>query len=317
MQPKRIAVATAARVRRLLPVGPWGDALAAVGDSVLKRGRIPRLRHPRRFNDHLLKLRADGSLRAQLRRYVTDKEYVKAYVSERVGVEYALVTYAVLQREEEVDGFVLEHLPCVIKPTHMSGRVQICTDPGDRLDREEMKRWLRTDYYRRTREANYRNLRRKVIVEEFFSTDGRTVPKDYKVFCFRGHPRLIQVDSDRFHDHSRNFYDLRWNRVPIEIGRPGRADDDPRPGNLDEMVEVARKLSAAFTSIRVDMYAGECSVKVGELTNCHGGGTEPVSPAIAEAWLGGMFDEPSGITADQVRRRVGRPTLNLEQRFPC
>ena len=286
-------------MRRFLPVGRWGDVLAAVGDSVVKRGRIPRLRAPRLFSDHLLRLRADGSLKAPLRRYVTDKEHVKEYVAARVGVEYTLGTYAVLHNNEEVDRFVLEQLPCVIKPTHMSGRVLICTDPDEPVDRDKLKRWLRTDYYRMTREANYRNLEWKVIVEEFFSTDGRTVPQDYKVFCFHGCPRLIQVDSDRFRDHARNFYDLGWNRLPIEIARRGKHEDDPRPRRLDEMIEVTRKLSTAFTSIRVDLYVDDHSVKVGELTNCHGGGTETVSPASAEAWLGDLFDQRIEISTDR------------------
>ena len=291
IQAERLAVAAIARARRFLPIGEFGDFLAAVGDSVVKRRRLPRLRAPRYFNDHLLALRADGSLRAPLRRYVTDKEHVKAYVTERVGVQYILGTYGVLRNNEEVDGFALERVPCVFKPTHMSGRVLFHTEPDAPIDREKLKHWLRSDYYRMTREANYRALERKIIVEEFFSTDGRTVPRDYKVFCFHGWPRFIQVDSDRFFHHVRNFYDLHWNRIPIEIGCPGKDEDDPRPRRLDELIEVSRKLSEAFTSIRVDLYVNDHSVKVGELTNCHGGGTETVRPASAEVWLGRFFDQ--------------------------
>ena len=298
LHPRRLAIAAIARVRFFLPVGRWGDMLAAVGDSLVKRGRIPRLRTPRLFNDHLLRLRADGSLRAPLRRYVTDKEHMKAYVAARVGAEYTLSTYAVLHNHDEIDQFEVEQLPCVIKPTHMSGRVLIYTDPHKEVDREKLKRWLSTDYYRWTREANYCNLRRKIIIEEFFSADGRTVPRDYKVFCFHGRPHIIQVDSDRFRDHARNFYDLEWNRLPIEIARPGKHEDDPRPRRLDEMIDVSRSLSEAFTSIRVDLYADDHSVKVGELTNCHGGGTETVRPASAESWLGDLFDQRVDISVD-------------------
>ena len=290
LYPQRIANATLARARRFLPVGHWGDVVAAVADSMVKRGRIPRLHTPRLFNDHLLKLRVDGTLREPLRRYITDKEYLKKYVASLVGVEYTLETYAVLRNRDEVDRLVVARFPCVVKPTHMSGRVVICTDPRTPVDHAQLKRWLRTDYYKRTREANYKNLARKIIVEEFFSRDGHTVPHDYKIFCFYGCPRLIQVDSDRFRRHTRNFYDLSWNRLPFKIAYPARDENHPRPRRLEEMIEVARTLAKPFTSIRVDLYVDQHSVKVGELTNCHGGGTEAIEPAAAESWLGDLFD---------------------------
>ena len=254
-------------------------------------------------------------MREPLRRYVTDKEHVKNYVAGVVGVEYTLETYAVLRNNQEVDGFVFERVPCVIKPTHMSGQVVICVDPDTRVDRALLKRWLKTDYYRRTREANYRHLARKVIVEEFFSQDGRTVPQDYKIFCFHGCPRLIQVDSGRFRHHTRNFYDLVWNRLPFTIAYPAGDEDDAKPRHLDEMIEVARRLAEPFPSIRVDLYVDDQSMKVGELTNCHGGGTEVIEPAVAESWLGDLFNLPKPKDRHDCETTTLRAHANVHQRF--
>ena len=286
---RRLGVAAISRAKRRLPAACWADALAAILDSVFQRGRFPRFRSPKMFNDHLLKLRADGSLLDPLRQFVTDKEHMKSYVAGAVGTRYVLETFAVLHAEHELDELRLSRFPCVIKPTHMSGPVVICLDAQTPVDRALLRRWLHTDYYKEKREANYRHLRPKIIVEEYFSRDGRTPPRDYKIFCGFGRPRLIQVDADRFRNHTRNVYDLEWNRLPMTIKYPAGTEDDPKPPRLDEMIDVARLLAQPFTSIRVDLYADERAVKVGELTSCHGGGTELIQPAAAEAWLGEMF----------------------------
>ena len=256
----------------------------------MRHKRWPRLQTPMLFNDRLLRLKLDGSLLDPLRQFVSDKEYVKYYVAGVVGKEYTLRTFEILRDEADVDRFVLEQVPCVIKPTHMSGPVLLCIDQETPIDRSLLRRWLSSDYYRSSREANYRFLERKIIVEEFFSEDQRTVPQDYKVFCFYGQPKLIEVDSDRFVKHTRNFYDPEWNRLQLAIKYPARRSVDPKPRQLRTMLEVARELSKPFSSIRVDMYANDDQLKVGELTNCHGGGGELVSPAGSERWLGELFN---------------------------
>ena len=279
------------RAVRAIPAARWSDPIVSVLEFVIRHGRLPRLREPVLFNDRLLKLKLDGSLLDPLRQFVTDKEYVKYYVAGVVGKEYTLETFEVLRSETDVESFVVKEAPCVIKPTHMSGPVLLCTDAAMPIDRSLLRRWLRSDYYRRSREANYRFLERKIIVEEFFCGDRQTVPQDYKIFCFHGQPQLIEVDSDRFVNHTRNFYDTGWHRLRITVKYPAGASAEAKPRQLETMLEIARQLSKPFASIRVDMYADKDTVKVGELTNCHGGGGELIRPEGAELWLGGLFSQ--------------------------
>lgn len=279
---------------RALPSGRWSDQVIALLEFVSRHRRLPHLREPVLFNDWLLKLKIDGSLSDPLRQFVTDKEYMKYYVAGVVGKDYTLETFEVLRTKDDVDRFSVSRAPCVIKPTHMSGPVLICLDHQTPIDRAMLHRWLNTDYYRKSREANYRYLQPKVIIEEFFSCDGQTVPQDYKVFCFHGQPQLIEVDAGRFVKHTRNFYDTSWNRLRITVRYPAGESADSRPANLEVMLEIARKLSKPFPSVRVDMYAHGDTIKVGELTNCHGGGGELVRPTGAEEWLGGLFAGRSG-----------------------
>lgn len=276
---------------RALPSARWCDCVVGILEFVNRHRRLPRLRNPELFNDQLLKLKLDGSLLDPLRQFVTDKEYVKYYVAGVVGKAYTLETFDVLRSDDDISRFSVRHVPCVIKPTHMSGPVIVCTERDATFDRGVLREWLRSDYYRKSREVNYKFLKPKIIVEEFFSDDRRTVPQDYKIFCFCGEPKLIEVDSDRFVDHTRNFYDPSWNRVELTVKYPAGRTPDPRPAQLEKMLEVARRLSRPFQSIRVDMYANDFMVKVGELTNCHGGGGELIRPEGAERWLGAMFDD--------------------------
>ena len=275
---------------RAVPATSWTDPIVAYMTYVVKHGRTPDMRRPTLFNERLLKIKIDGTLREPLRRLLTDKEYVKTYVSEVVGNEYNLETYEILRSEAEVERSTFSSIPCIIKPTHMSGRVMFRLDRETTVDRRRLKRWLRSDYYRISHEINYKFLERKIIVEEFFSEDGRTLPHDFKVFCFFGRPRIIQVDRDRFNNHTRNYYDTAWNRLAITVTHPAGRDADQRPCILDRMMDLASALSAPFSFVRVDMYVIDNQIRVGELTHCHENAGGHVRPAQAERLLGALFE---------------------------
>ena len=149
-----------------------------------------------------------------------------------------------------------------------------------------MAKWFDIDLYRLKREPNYRHLTPKIIVEELFSEDGRTIPNDYKIFCVRGIPKFVQVDADRFSDHTRNLYDLSWNRIPAIYEYPNREQDDPKPALLNEMLDAAGKLSAVFPFVRVDFYATETEIRVGEMTFFPESASGKLEPEEAENTLG-------------------------------
>ena len=217
---------------------------------------------------------------------------MKYYIASVVGWHvHTIETYKVLHSPEDVDSLELERFPCVLKPTHSSGPVLFMTDPSQTLDRKLLKNWFEIDYYKGSREQNYKYLRPKVIVEEFFSEDGHTAPSDYKIFCFNGVPKFIQVDSDRHIHHSRNFYDTSWNRLAFTLLYPGKPADDPKPALLADMLDIAGRLACPFSFIRVDMYTDDAELRVGELTNCPGSANEKVTPPTAEFTLGRLFEQ--------------------------
>ena len=112
------------------------------------------------------------------------------------------------------------------------------------------------------------------------------------------------MDSCRFSNHTRNFYDTSWNRLPLTVQHPGGSEDERLP-MLGLMLNVARRLSRQFSSIRVDLYASCEEVKVGELTSCHGRGHEIVRPIQAELWMGSFFGSQSEDTVSQWMSMLG------------
>ena len=286
-------------LKRSLPRNNWGDAVYAAVQYRYRQGRWPREATQAWFSDRLYALKVNGSLRDPLRRFVTDKECVKQYIVGVVGWRYVAETYHVVRTKTAVEQLVLERFPCVVKPTHLSGRVEIHRGADEPLRRGVVKKWLDIDYYRKSREQNYRGLEPKVIVEEFLSEDGETVPEDYKVFCFEGTPKLIQVDSDRFANRTRTLYDTAWNKLPVTLTYRNTSELHPKPAVLDEMLHVAARLARPFSFIRVDLYVVGDRVNVGELTSCPGSAGEHLRPLSAEIVLGRLFEAEQTVVGEE------------------
>lgn len=250
------------RLRRVLPFTPTFDRLYHHLHFLHKHRRIPNGRML--WNDVWYRVKTTDEIRSPLRVFVSDKENVKQFVREQLGDEYNVPTIAVLRSAAEVDAFDFP-ADCCIKPTHASGQVMLRKN-GSPIDRERIKRWFAIDYYRFGREQNYRGLQPKVIVEPLIF--GGTNVEDFKIFCFKGEPKLIQVDIDRYIDHKRKFFDVDWNEQDFSIIYPRSDAEFPRPASLEKMLAAARKLSAPFSFVRIDLYSDGNQVLVGEVTNC-------------------------------------------------
>ncbi len=222
------------------------------------------------FNDVLYRIKTTEEITSPLRVFVSDKEFVKLYVKAVAGDQFNVPTLKVLHTIEEARGYRFPS-SCCIKPTHMSGQV-ILRQQDSPVDFEKIDKWLRTVYYNHTsREANYKTLTPKVIVEPLIF--GGTNPTDYKIFCYMGKPKLIQLDIDRYIEHTEKFFDPEWNEMPFSIHYPRSRRTVEKPKNLGKMLEVAGLLSSRFNFVRIDLYSNGEECLVGEITNCPGGAT--------------------------------------------
>lgn len=250
------------RIRKWLPYGDTGDRLYHRLNFMRKHHRVPNGRML--WNDVWYRVKTTDEILEPLRVFVSDKEHVKQFVKAELGDEYNVPTLAVLRSPAEVDAYDFP-ADCCIKPTQASGEVILRKD-GAPIDRDRIKRWFAINYYYAGREWNYRALKPKVIVEPLIF--GGTNVEDFKIFCFNGEPRLIQVDLDRYINHTRKFFDVYWREQDFSILYPKSAAEYPRPASLDKMLAAARKLSAPFSFVRIDLYSDGDQVLVGEITNC-------------------------------------------------
>jgi hypothetical protein len=226
-------------------------------------------------------------------RVIADKLAVRGYVEQRCGPGLLNELYRVYDRVEDID---LRTLPTtfVLRPTHSSGSNVICHDKAA-LDwaaaSARLRRDLARDYFWVSREPGYRGLPRRILCERFLGRPGETLP-DYKIFCFDGVPRLVQVDVDRHRDHRRALFDLDWHLLPFKVTHELPDQPVPRPACLDEMLAHAARLSQGFALLRVDLYDADGKVVFGELTAYPEAGLGVYMPPSADRELGTYLHLP-------------------------
>jgi len=148
-------------LRNILPRNRCGDLIYSYVRFLTRHKRIPTNRLL--FNDVLFNLKVSDEIIDPLRVFVSDKEFLKIYVRAMTDEKYNVPTIRVLASDEEIDDYDFPS-NCCIKPTHLSGAVILRND-NEQLDKQKIKRWLRKNHYRRDREANYKTLKPKIIVE--------------------------------------------------------------------------------------------------------------------------------------------------------
>lgn len=250
--------------------GHLPDALYLRLMYYFQTGKRLHLRHPKTFNEKLQWLK----LHDRKPEYTTmvDKYTAKEYVANIIGKEYIVPTLGVWDSPEEI---VWEKLPnqFVLKTTHGGGSkgVVICRDK-DKLDKAETIRHLQAamkhDFYKNFREWPYKNVKPRVIAEEFLSAGSEDNGiKDYKFFCFNGVPKYCDVIAGRESRLTSDHFDMEWKHLPFTFKNLPAAEKIPaKPQNFETMCQLAAKLSIGHPHLRVDFYEVNDKVYFGELT---------------------------------------------------
>lgn len=208
----------------------------------------------------------------------SDKFEVKKYIREVLGEEYVIPTIGIWDNPEEID---FSKLPekFVLKPTHNSsvGRC-ICTDKS-KLDiskvKTGLKKALTQNYYYVWREWPYKNIKPRIIGEEFIQNADGTPIVDYKFYCFGGKPQYFMYSVGEAHHHVRNCkFDMKGNNIDYLFKKKRALSDDEiqLPKNLEEMVAIVEKLCVGYPHIRIDLYNVDGHIYFGEMTFYTGDG---------------------------------------------
>ncbi|QAY67786.1 ATP-grasp fold amidoligase family protein [Paenibacillus protaetiae] len=256
-------------------------------------GEKLNLNNPQTFNEKLQWLKLNDR-RTEYVNYV-DKFTVRQHVSKMIGDNYLIPLLGVYNSTDEIKWSELPD-QFVLKCTHGSGCNIICQDKkklNKDLAVKMIQKWMSKNWYWYGREWPYKHVKPRIICEKYMVDESGYELKDYKVFCFGGVPKIVQVDFNRFTNHKRNFYDTDWNYIDVSI----KFSSDPtakigRPENLEKMLSLASNLASNFPHVRVDFYNVNGKIYFGELTFYHGSGFEKIKPKEFDYQLGKWIKLP-------------------------
>lgn len=260
----------------------------------IKLGRRCELNNPKRWTEKLqvYKMYYRNPILSQC----VDKYEVRKYVESRGCAENLVKLYGLWNLASEID---FEKLPSsfVLKTTNGGGGEDVVlVRDKEKCNLQEKVVFLdrkRVKEVNGGREWAYTGISTpRIIAEELLVNmeNPEAGVEDFKILCFHGEPYYIIVDKDRYIDHKRNFYTTSWERVNVTTDHEQFDTPYPQPSNLQEMLDVARKLSADFPFVRVDLYNVEGKIYFGELTFYPWTGYVQFSPDEFDFTLGKLMD---------------------------
>lgn len=255
-----------------------------------KMGYPLDLKNPKSFSHHIVYKKIYD--RNPILPILADKYAVRHYIEKVLGeaeskkILIPLLYYGDKPDQIPFDIFDGEY---IIKANHNSGPNFIVAN-GIKPEKEkiikELKKQLKIPYGTLKHEWAYGKIKKRmVVVERLLRDEDGKIPKDYKFHMIKGRCAFIQVDFERFVDHSRTLYDENWNYIPATLKFKQGPKIAP-PKNLERMLSLAKKLSKDFDYIRVDLYDVGYNVYLGEMTHYPGSGMERFTPESFDFYFG-------------------------------
>lgn len=229
------------------------------------------LQNPKSFNEKLQWLKLND--RKEIYTTLVDKYEVKDYVKNIIGEKYIIPTLGIYDKFDDID---FSKLPSqfVIKCTHNSGGLVICKDK-DNLNIKEAKRKieksLKENYYYLGREWPYKNVKPRIIIEQYISDPNNSSLADYKFYAFSGKCNYVMVCTERDTGHTKFYYFDRNMTLQKNMSKDGKQLTENKidfvfPDNLEEMFTIVEKLSKDLKFVRIDLYNIAGNILFGEYT---------------------------------------------------
>jgi tetratricopeptide (TPR) repeat protein len=237
------------------------------------------LDHPKSFNEKLCWRKLYD--RNPLFPVIADKLAVRSYIADVLGHKRStdLLT-PLLFHTARPRTIPFATLPAsyVIKANH-GCEMTIFVRDGSTLCRDEIIRqcesWLRTPYGYYKHEWAYQEIKPRLLVEELLVQKDGSPPKEYRLQMFDGRCEFIMQDNPD--DPYITLYTPDWVKIDASWEWPA-GPAQPPPKRLDEMLQIAKMLSLSFDYIRVDFYATDDRIRIGELTIYNFSGLAVVNP---------------------------------------
>ena len=253
--------------------------------------RFPSLSEPERFTEKVQILKLS---RTNLEIYhYADKFLVREYVASTLNENILIPLLYSTDKAEEVKPCCLSAYPVIVKTSHDSSGGIILRSKIDKkwkVLHRALREQLSHSHHIFGREPEYRNPQPRVIVEALISqSENKPLLTDYKVYCFHGQPKYIQVLDNRAQEISESWFDTTWKQLEVFYFSSRKTNID-KPKCLSKMLQVAAALSNKFKFVRVDLYEKDGNVFFGELTLHPYSGFMKWQPDAFDHHLGALLD---------------------------
>lgn len=166
---------------------------------------------------------------------------------------------------------------CIIKCNHGSNMNIICDNNHtfNNNDLIQLKEWFNTDYSIKFNEFFYSGITHKIFIEELLDID-----YEYKIFCFNGKPKIIEVifydnlneslykgDLNYIKQWSRHdaLVDINFNLLDnYQFNIPRKSFNEIdflkenyknyKFENINLIIDYCKKLAIEFKFVRIDFY---------------------------------------------------------------
>lgn len=263
-------------------------------------GRKLNLRNPVLFNEKLQWLKLYD--RNPKYKYFVDKICVKRILKDVIGESHIIpIIGGPWKSSKEIDWAALPER-FVLKCNHDSGSAVVCPSKSNfdiKKASEQLDRCVSKDFYHRSdKQWAYKGIDRYIFAEQYIVDEETGDLPDFKFHCCGGKVKCVLVCMGRHihpdHEACMSYYDLDWKRLPYGAGGLSIPWEVPKPEKLDEMIELAEKISKYVGNpyTRIDFYYVSGVVYFGEVTFYPGGGQEILSPKGWDEILGSWIELP-------------------------
>ncbi|MBR3414639.1 hypothetical protein IKG73_01295 [Candidatus Saccharibacteria bacterium] len=201
------------------------------------------------------------------KRELSDKYRMRDFVKNNLGEKYLPRLYGVYKQFEDVD---FENLPksFVLKCNHGSGMNAIVKDKS-KVDKKELKKefshWLKMNYAfcGMGLELQYKEIKPVIICEEYLGDN----LVDIQFWCSYGEVLFISYIKSPHGENKKVSFSAKWEQLDFVTSLPRLEEKVARPKQLEEMLDIAKKVSRNMKFIRLDFYIlDDGSVKISEFT---------------------------------------------------
>lgn len=246
-------------------------------DFIMKHGGeyFPDYNNPQTMQEKAAWVAKNYYLKSPLAYFSGNKVTSKIYFKSKIGSDENIVkTYGIYNSPDEIEWDKLPNSFAIKTTMGWQGKNVILVKDKKKFSPRKHKKTLQS-MTRALHDGTPCPIIIEQLLDKFSETDALQIT-DYKIFCFNGVPAFVRVHSINkkakvfgSYDKNMTYYSLpdyeKMDVIHASIVRHLNPDV-PKPDCLNQMIEIAKKLSKDLPFARVDLYLADGKVYVGEIT---------------------------------------------------